>query len=296
MEAVRLDPGYARAHAGIADSHIVDGGRFLDLRPEVAYARARAAALKAVELDDELAEAHTSLAAVLTDFDWDWESADIEYRRAIELNPNYVTAHSWYAEHLMRMGRADEAIREARIARELDPLSLIANTIVAWILFFARRYDESIAEARKTLGLDAHFAAAHRILGWAHEETGQYDEAIAAHEKAAELSAGSPNFRGQLGRAYALAGRTDDAREILDELIRLSGEQPISSFDICLIHLALGDNDRAIEWLERAYEERSDHVPYLQANPRLDPLRSDPRFQEILRRMNLSPEGGAPPE
>ncbi|MCP3959054.1 MAG: protein kinase [bacterium] len=291
--AIEADPAHARAWTGIADSYIVDGGRFLSVPPDVAYGRAREAALEAVKLNDGLAEAHTSLAAVLTDYDWDWQGADREYRRAIELNPNYVTAHSWYAEHLSRMGRHEEAIREAEIARELDPLSLITNSIVAWILFFARRYDRAIEEARKTLELDPDFVAAHRVLGWAHEETGEYEAAIEAHRRASALSQGSPAFKGPLGRAYAMAGRQDEARQVLDELAILGKRTPISSFDVCLIHLALGGRDRAMEWLNRAFEEHSDHLAYLNVNPRLDALRDDPRFQELVRRMGF-PEDPAP--
>jgi serine/threonine-protein kinase len=286
-QAVGLDPSYAPAHAGIADSYIVDGGRYLGVAPNVAYSRARAAALRAVELDDNLAEAHTSLAAVMTDYDWDWEGADREYRRAIELNPNYATAHSWYAEHLSRMGRHEEAVAEVRKVPELDPASIFSSMIVAWILYFARRYDEAIERGRQTLELDPNYATAHRILGWAYEETGRYDEAIAAHLRAGELTDQGPNFTAQLGRAYALAGRDDEARKVLGELMKASERTYVSSLDIAIIHTALGEYDRAFDWLARAYEERADHLPYLKVNPRLDPLRQEPRFQDLLQRMGL---------
>ena len=288
QEAARLDPLYSPAHAGIADSHIVDGGRYLGVSPEVAYANARAAAQRAVELDETLAEAHTSLAAVMTDYDWDWEGADREYRRAIELNPGYVTAHSWYAEQLSRMGRHDEAVAEARRARELDPLSLVSGMILSWILYFARRYDESIRWARRTLDLDPDYATAFRILGWALEETGRYDEAIAAHEKAVLLTEGQSNFAGQLGRAYALAGRNDEARKVLKDLLEESERSYVSSLDICIIYTALRDKQKALDWLERAYRERADHLPYIRVNPRLDPLRDEPRFRRVLVDMGLA--------
>jgi TolB-like protein/Flp pilus assembly protein TadD len=289
-EAVELDPTYAPAHAGIADSCIVDGGRYLGITPHEAYTRARAAAERAVELDENLAEAHTSLAAVMTDYDWDWEGADREYRRAIELNPNYVTAHSWYAEQLSRMGRHDEAVAEARRARELDPLSLASSMIVAWILYFARRYGEAIEQAIRTLEIDPNYATALRILGWAYEETGQFDEAVVVHERAAELSGQQPNFMGQIARAYALAGRTDEARGVLDRLIGLSKQTYVSALDIALIHSALGAKDPAFEWLEKAHEERADHLPYSKVNPRLDDLRGDPRFRRMLQQMGLEPD------
>ncbi len=286
--ALALDPNYAPAHAGVADSYIVDGGRYLGVTPEIAYGRAREAALQATTLDDGLAEAHTSLAAVMTDYDWDWEGADREYRRAIELNPNYVTAHSWYAEHLSRMGRHDEAIIEARRARELDPLSLASSMIVAWILYFARRHDEAIAQARSTLELDGNYATALRILGWAYEETGEYVEAIRVHRRAAKLGGGQPNFTAQLGRAYALAERHDDAKRILDDLLEQSKTAYISSLDIAIIHAALGEEDEALDRLEQAFAERADHLPYIKVNPRLDGLRGTPRFESVLRRMGLA--------
>jgi len=286
-QAAQLDPSYAPAHAGIADSYIVDGGRYLDVPPKVAYARAGVAALEAVKLDDSLAEAHTSLAAVRTDYEWDWRGADQEYRRALELNPNYATAHSWYAEQLSRMGRHDEAITEARRALELDPVSIFSSMLVAWILYFARHYDEAIQQASRTLELDPDYATALRILGWACEETGRYDEAIAAHKRACALTAYKPNFAAQLGRAYALAGRTTEARQVLADLTKASVESYVSAFDIAIIHTALGEVETALDWLERAFEERSDHLPYIRVNPRLDPLREQPRFRTLLQRMGL---------
>jgi tetratricopeptide (TPR) repeat protein len=291
-KALEHDASYAPAHAGVADSYIVDGGRYLGVSPDIAYARARAAALRASELDNRLAEAHTSLAAVMTDYDWDWKGADREYRRAIELNPNYVTAHAWYAEHLSRMGLHEEAVREARCARDLDPLSLPSNMILAWILYFARRYEESIAQAHSTLELDPDYATAHRILGWAYEETGRFAEAIASHRRAADLTDGQPNFFAQLGRAYALAGRGAEARTVLENLFQRAKLTYVSSLDIAIIHAALHEPDTAFEWIERAYAERADHLPYLKVNPRLDPLRADPRFDSLLRRMG---QGGERP-
>jgi tetratricopeptide (TPR) repeat protein len=285
--AVELDPSYAPAHAGIADSYIVDGGRYLGVAPNIAYSRARAAALRAVELDDNLAEAHTSLAAVLSDYDWDWEGADREYRRAIELNPNYATAHSWYSEHLSRMGRHEEAVATVRKVPELDPASIFSGMIVSWILYFARRYDAAIKQGLRTLEVDPDYATAYRILGWAYEESGRHDEAISAHLRASALTDYGPNFTAHLGRAYALAGRQDDARKVLAELMKVSEGAYISSLDIAIIQTALGEVDLAFEWLERAYEERADHLPYLKVDPRLDPLRDDPRFENLLQRMRL---------
>jgi TolB-like protein/tetratricopeptide (TPR) repeat protein len=286
-EALQLDPSYAPAHAGVADSYIVDGGRYLDEPPNVAYGRAREAALRALELDESLAEAHTSLAAVLTDYDWEWSGADREYLRALELNPNYATAQSWYAEHLSRMGRPDEAIAKARRALELDPVSIFSSMLVAWILYFARRYDEAIDQAQATLELDPDYATALRILGWAFEETERYDEAIAVHRRACDLTNRRPNFAAQLGRAYAIAGRTTEARAVLAKLTDSTADSYVSALDLTIIHTALGDHEQAFECLERAFEEHSDHLPYLAVNPRLDALRDDPRLDNLLRRMGL---------
>jgi TolB-like protein/Flp pilus assembly protein TadD len=285
--AVALDPSYAPGYTGIADSYLVDGGGYLGVAPKEAYNRSREAARRALELDDGLAEAHNSLAAVLTDFEWDWDGAEREYRRAIELNPNYVTAHNWYADHLARVGRFTEAIAEARLAREVDPLSSNSNFMLAWVLYFARRYDESIEQARHTLELDAAYVPAQRILGWALEELGKYEKAISAHMRAAALSEDHPGFRGQLGRAYALAGRAEEARSELRSLIELSYKQPVSSLDIAVVHIALDEPDEAFNRLVQACDEHAEHVPYFNVNPRLDPLRDDPRFRQLLRRLGF---------
>jgi len=287
-EAMRLDPDYAPAYAGVADSYLVDGGSYLGVPSDEAYPRAREAAVKALALDDGLAEAHTSLAAAMSDYDWDWAGAEREYRRAIELNPNYVTAHFWFADHLSRVGRHDEAIEQARRAVEIDPLSLTGRFMVAWTLYFARRFDQAIEQARKALELDVNYPPAHRVLGWAREECGEYAEAIAAHRQATELSGNALNFKASLGRAFALAGRKEDARKILAEVTGPAGNGRIPSFAVAVIHTALGEHDAAFEWLTRACDEHSEHIPYLKVSPRLDPLRSDPRFAKLLARLKLT--------
>jgi TolB-like protein/Tfp pilus assembly protein PilF len=286
--AAELDPSYAPAYAGVADSYLVDLGGYLGVEPGVAYDAARAAALKALDLDDDLAEGHTSLAAVMTDFECAWDGAQREYERAIELNPSSGTAHYWLADHLSRMGRHDEAIARVDAALDVDPLSPMGAFFGAWVRFYARRYDESIEMARKALELEPNYVPAWRVLGWAHEESGQYDEAIEAHQRAAAISEGSPSFEGQLGRAYALAGRADEARAVLDDLKRRSTDEPISSHDVAILYAALGDHDQAFEWLSRACDEHSEFVPYAGVNPRLDALRADPRFVSVLERLKLS--------
>jgi serine/threonine protein kinase/tetratricopeptide (TPR) repeat protein len=292
-QATELDPAYAPAWAGVADSYLVDGGRYLGVPADEAYGRAREAAQRALELDEALAEAHSSLGGVLSDYDWNWTAAQRSYERAIELNPNYATGRYWYADHLARVGRHDDAVREVQLANELDPLSVITNHMVAWVLYFARRFEEAAAQARRTLDLDDDYVAAQRVLGWACEELGRVEEAIAVHERAVSISGGSPLFKGPLGRAQALAGRESDARGTLQELLAASRTLPVSPLDVAVIHAALGEVDEAFQWLERACDEHSDHVPYLGVSPRLDGLRDDPRFHALLSRVGLDADGSA---
>jgi TolB-like protein len=273
-KAIELDPSYAPAYAGVADSYLVDGGKYLGVESEVAYRKAREAALKAREL-------------VLSDYDWDWTGAERSYERAIALNPSYVTAHHWYADHLSRLGRHGEAIAQARQGREIDPVAPTSTFFMAWVHYLARRYDEAIDLGRKTVELEPSYLPAWRVLGWSYEEKGRLQDAIHAHRKSASLSGGSPHFQGQLGRAYALAAKADQAREVLDDLMKRSGDAPVSSLDIAILHAELGETDRAFERLGRAFDEHAEHVPYLAVLPRVDSLRSDPRFDALLRRLNL---------
>jgi serine/threonine-protein kinase len=286
-KAIELDPSYAPAYAGVADSYLVDAGGYLGVEPEVAYRRAREAALKALELDGQLAAAHTSLGAVRSDYDWDWAGAERSYERAIALNPSYAIAHQWYADHLSRLGRHDEAIAQARQAREIDPVAPTSTFFTAWVHYLARRYDEAIELARKTVELEPSYLPAWRVLGWSFEEMGRHQDAIHAHRKSASLSGGSPHFQGQLGRAYALAAKPDQAREVLDDLVERSAEAPVSALDVAILRASLGDTDRAFEWLERAFDEHAEYVPYLAVLPRVDSLRSDPRFDALLQRLSL---------
>ncbi len=287
QRATRLDPAFAPAWAGIADSYLVDGGGYLGLAAEEAYGRAREAAEKALELDETLAEAHTSLAGVVTDYDWNWAGGDEAYSRAIALNPNYVTARYWYADHLVRLGRVDEAIREARRALEIDPLSLMTNFMLVWVFYFSRRYDEAIEQAEKTLELGPRYVPLFRVLGWAREERGQHEKAIEAHQRASELSDDNIIFRAQLGRPYALAGMQDKARAVLEDLTSHARSEHVGAHDLAILHAALGEADPAFEWLTRACDDHDVHVPYIKVNPRLDRLRSDPRFGDKLSQVGL---------
>jgi serine/threonine-protein kinase len=288
QQAIEKDPGYALAYVGLADSYSVLTSWGL-MAPREAYPRAKAAALKALELDETLAEAHASLGVVSNEYDWDWVGAEKEFKRAIELNPGYAFARHAYAEYLSQMGRHNEAIAEIKRAQELDPLSLAINAIVGYVFFHARRYDEAIAQYRSTLELNAGFYPAHLFLGWAYEQQKLYDEAISEYRKAIALEQGSPRVAAYLALGYAAAGKRTEALKIISNLRQLSKQRYVSPYGIAQVYTALGDFDQAFAWLEKAYEERPYELLYLKVDPRNDPLRSDPRFQDLLRRMNFPP-------
>jgi serine/threonine protein kinase/tetratricopeptide (TPR) repeat protein len=288
-QAIDLDPNYALAYAGIADCYSLLGwDLFGPLPPREALPIAKAAARKALETDDSLAEAHNSLAWTKLAFDWDWTGAEREFKRAIELNPGYAITHHWYAECLAGMGRYAEALAEIRQAQELDPLSLIISSIVGWVLYFDRKNDQAIAEFRKTLELDPNFWVAHWTLGRAYEQKAMFTEAIAEIQKAIDFSGSSPLSFAALGHTYAVSGRRAEAERVLNQLKGSSKQTYISPYGIAAIHAGLGEKDQAFLWLEKAYEERSGWLIWLRAEPGSDPLRSDPRFQDLLRRIGLT--------
>jgi TolB-like protein/DNA-binding winged helix-turn-helix (wHTH) protein/Flp pilus assembly protein TadD len=288
--AIEKDPSYAQAYSGLADAYALLGDwQYARMTPKEALPRARAAAIKALELDDTLGEAHTSLAFCLDGFDWDFEAGEREFRRAIELNPGYATGHHWYAWHLSLLGRKSEAIAEMRRAVDLDPLSLIINADLAELLLIAHLYDDSIRQSRKTIELDPNFGLAHNQLAQAYLQRQMRDEAIAELQKAIQLSGGSPTCRANLARAYAASGRRAEAVQLLSDLIRRSEPRNSHASEIAMIYAALGDRDHAMTWLERGYEERIN--PGVLLRPGFDPLRSDPRFQGLVRRMGLNPAG-----
>ena len=287
QQAIEKDPGYALAYAGLADSYVVLGEWAL-MAPWEAFPRAKAAAFKALEMDETLAEAHAPLGTARANYDWDWVGAEKEFKRAIELNPGYATAHNFYAQYLSAMGRHKEAIAEIKRAQELDPLSLQINATGGLVFFFARRYDEAIAECRRTLELNAGFYPAHLYLGLAYEQQKLYAQAISEYQKAVALEEGNPACSGYLARAYAAVGRRTEALKIISQVRELAKRRYVSPYRIALIYTALGDADQAFAWLEKAYQERS-KLDSLNVDPRNDRLRSDPRFQDLLRRMNFPP-------
>jgi len=288
-QAVEKDPAYALAYSGLADSYL--GLTYYHYAsPQAAMPRARAAALKALEIDDSLAEAHASLAHVKTNYEWDWTGGERLWRKAIALEPAYATAHQWYGAHyLVPMGRLEEAIAETRRAQQLDPLSAVFNAFVGASLYFARRYDEAIEECRKAVDLHPDFGVAHWYLGRAYLQKGRFPEALAELQKAVTLSGGSPLMKGTLGVGFALAGDRAAAERTLDELEKIRAESYASALDLADIHVALADRERAFRWLDQAAAERSFHLIYLKVWPELDPLRPDPRFKALILRLGLAP-------
>lgn len=284
--AIEKEPTYTLAHVGLADCFIILGW-FAYLAPKEAFPKAKAAVQKALEIDDRLAEAHASLGFIKFAYDWDWLEAEQEFKRSIELNPNYATVHWWYAFSLIMQGRIEESLAEIKRAHELDPLSLIINTGVGLILYFARQYDQALEQCLKTLELDPNFGAARTYLGRALTQKSKYEEAIAEGQKALKLL--GPSFIASwLGHTYAISGKKDEARKLLNEMNELSKQRYVSLYQMAPIHLGLGEIDQAFELLEKAYEQRDCYLCGLKADPLFDGLRSDSHFIELLKKMGLN--------
>jgi TolB-like protein/DNA-binding winged helix-turn-helix (wHTH) protein/Tfp pilus assembly protein PilF len=286
--AIRKDPSYAAAYAGLADSYLLIGGYGFEEQKD-SQSRAKAAALKALRIDNQLAEAYTSLALISEQSDWNWAEAEQDFKRAIQLNPNYAVAHHWYGDgYLAAVGKTDEAIAELRKAHELDPLSVIIATDLAKRLCFAGNYDEGMEQFRRILEIDPNFVQAHYFLSQVYELKGLFPEAIAEAKKI-KPPEDVPYTLGQLGRIYALQGRKREAYAIVDQFLRLSKGTYVDPADIAKIYIALGEKDAAFVWLERAFEQHSPAMNGLKCD-RLyyDPIRSDPRFVALMRRVGLA--------
>ncbi|HXL15144.1 MAG TPA: tetratricopeptide repeat protein, partial [Methylomirabilota bacterium] len=283
--AVRIDSTYAVAYAGLADTYVLMPV-YADSPSQESYPRARAAALKALKIDEHLAEAHASLGRVKLFYDWDWTGAETEFKRAIDLKPSLSTSHHWYSIYLRDVGRPKDALAEANRALELDPVSLIINANLGDTFFYAGEIDQAVAQHRKTLLLDPDFAAAHLYLGRALEQKGLIQDAVAEFQKARSLMGKGSYALGDLAHAYALAGKRADAKRLLDELSELYRRGASLETDIAMVHLALGDRDRAFEYLEKAYKDRSG-LNDLEVDPRFGALHGDPRFQDLLVRLGL---------
>ena len=285
-QATEIDPEYALAYAGLADAYNILAS-YSAIRPDEAFPKAKQAAERALELDDALAEAHTSLAFVRLGYEWDRRAAERGFKRAIKLNPGYATAHLWYAVTLAAMERLDEGIQEIKRAEELDPLSLPINTNLGWLYYLARQYDKAVEQYLKTLELDPNYALARRRLGQAYEQMQEYDKALAEFETALSLSKADTETIAAIGHLYAVSGKDREARRVIRELIDMAGDRYIPSYFIARILIGLGERDGAFEYLERAYEERYGFLSYLKVEPLFDSLRSDERFIELARRVGL---------
>ena len=286
-QAIEKDPSYAQAYAGLTDSYALAGDwKYGVLAPKEAFPKAKAAAIRAIALDSTLGEAHISLAFCLDGFDWDFVSADKEFTRGIELSPGYATGYEWYGWHLASLGRNDEAVAEVKKAASLDPLSLIISSDLAEELLIAHRIDEATEQARKTINMDSFFAPAHYVLGQALVQKHMYKEAIAELQRAVELSEGSTAFTANLAYAYAVSGSRNEAVKILNDLKNRPQNGFSNAPEIALVYVGLDQKDQAMSWLEKAFEES--FSPWVFMRPAFDPLRSDPRFQNLLHRIGLN--------
>jgi Tfp pilus assembly protein PilF len=284
-KALKEDPAYAKAYTGIADTYIVLP-YYSPVLPKDAYEKSKEAVLKALEIDDTLAEAHTSFAAI-KELEYDWEGAQWEYKRAIELNPGYAIAHNWYSWNLMCNGELDEALAEARKAQEFDPLSYQFNDWVGQIMYFSRRYEDALDRFKRNVELFPDSSDAHNSLGMAYVETEKYEEAIIEFEKAVALAAGFRNPKARLGYAYAKSGERDKAISIIDQLEEQITQKYVSESLVAAIYSALNETDLAFQWLEKAYESHDVFLAFLKIDPQFDNIRSDPRLEMMLKKINL---------
>ena len=284
--AIEQDPNYALAYAGLADCYSIIGSVIVGTVPALEVApKARAAALKSLELDNTLAEAQTSLATVRFNYDWDWNAAASGFRRAVELNPNYATAYQRNSLYLMSMGRTSESIAEMNRAHDLDPLSISMNFSLGSRLYLAREYDQAIEQLRNTIDMDPDFVLPHLVLGQAYEQKKMYDQAITELRRAVDISQSSAPAIAALARTYAVSGRTTEARKLLDQLMEQSKRRYVSPFYVAIVYAGLGENDQALDWIEKAYKDRSNAIVFAKVDPQLDTLRPTPRFQSLLHRL-----------
>jgi len=286
QQAVEKDPNFAPAYVGLAESYF-NLGLWGILPTKEAYPKSNTIVMQALELDDTLADAHRVLADVRCFYDWDWQGAEQAYKRAIELNSSLATAHNSYAFFFTAIMRHDDALAEIKLARELDPVSLMINSDLGWAYYFARQYDQAIIQFQRALELDPSLAISQFALGHVYEQKQMFVESVAAFQKAVSLSPSDLEAIAGLGHGYAVAGRREEALEIVARLKQPSQQKIPPSWGIATIYIGLGDKDEAFVWLEKAYEERQAQLIYIQIEPVLDPLRNDPRFQDLVRRMNF---------
>jgi DNA-binding winged helix-turn-helix (wHTH) protein/TolB-like protein len=285
-QAITLDPTFTEAYVGVADSYATLG-LYAVLPPKEAFPAAKDAVKRALEMDDGLAEAHATLGFINFYYDWNGVEGANEFRRALADNPNYAMAHSWYGEDLAAMGRYPEAVEEAQRALEDDPLSLIIGSNAGWTLSLAGKGDQAIKILKKAIEIDPSFPRTHYRLGRAYAQKKLYEMAISELEQAVSLSGGDPCYKGSLGHVYAVSGNTNQARSVLRDLEGRTEQQYVPAYAIALIYAGLGDNDHAIIWLQKAYEDRSTSMVFLKLDPELSTLHSDPRFEQLSRRINF---------
>jgi tetratricopeptide (TPR) repeat protein len=286
QQAIVEDPNSAAAYAGLADAYVLLSPFSVESVRQ-ASPEAKAAARKAVQLDDSLAEAHASMAIISFFYDWKWHEAEQEFRHAISLNQNYAMAHQWYGLNLAAMGRLDEALDQMRRAEELDPLSLIIKTNVGWIYYLRHDYDDATAAYRRALDQDPYFARARTRLGITYIQKHAFADAIRELEESERLAGSDPYVDGLLGYAHALAGDNQAGRRTLNELKERSRREYVPPFSVALLCLALGDQDRGLDWLGRAYGDHDTSMVYAATDPSLDSVRSDARFRDLLVRMRF---------
>jgi tetratricopeptide (TPR) repeat protein len=285
--AISADPNYAQAYAGLADSYNQLGTVMIGVMPPSEARRTgETAARKGLEIDNEIAEAHAAL-GYENFFNWNWASAEEEFKRSIQLNPNYATAHSHYGLYLAARDRIDEGVAEMNRAEELDPLSLSISSTRGFLLLNARRYEEAIEQQRRVIAIDPNQYQAHWFLALTYLANRQIDRAIATSEKAVVISNHAPAALGVLGMAYGAGGLKREANQVANELLQLEKQRYVSPMAFVYVYIGLGDKDRAFAWLEKAYQERSNHIAFFKVSPTVDPLRSDARFADLLRRIGL---------
>ena len=287
-QAIDIDPSYVQAHAGVADSYAMLVWN-LAISSHDGLPRARASALKALEIDNRLAEGHASLAFVKLFYDWDWKGADTEFQRTFKLDASYAMARQWYAMELAALGHYEEAKHSTDHALQLDPLSNSINATSGLVFYFSRQFEPSLAQCRKTIELDPNFFASHFVCGLALEQIGQHDEALAEFQAAVDLSGRLPLFLAALGHGYAVAGRKTETHRVIDEIRDASKHKYQSSYAVAAIYAGLGQTDQALEWLERACDERATWMIFLKVHPYFDNLHTEPRFQELLKRFQFVP-------
>jgi eukaryotic-like serine/threonine-protein kinase len=284
-EAIQKDPNYALAYVGLADAYAVLPGHSM-VSQEETIPKAKAAAQKALDIDSQLPEAHTTLASLSAD-SWEWAEADRRFKRALELNPNYPTARQWYGEYLDHVGRSDEALQQFKVAQELDPTSVIVNSEMGQALYHSTRYDQAVDQLQKTLEMDPDFIVAHYELGLVYQQKNMDELARLEFEKALNLSGGATNFLALLGVAYKRVGNDTEAQKILDRLTELLKQKRAQPHDLAIIYTGFGDKKTAIDWLFKAYEKRSWLISLIRIDPFFDPLRSEDRFKDLLRRVGF---------